>query len=188
LKNIKIDKKYKIKNKMDDINLVTKEEEKSAGSSAREWIACIVIIILSLLVYVGAVAYDRFLIKDVGRLNREYESQYNSLLESGKNVFDFQNRLETAKPLVLEKNYALGSLDQIEKMIIPGIYVESFTWSSEKGIVNLECVSSEYRLVANQLASFKKSDYFSEVIINETKSREDGKISFFLKLAIKNKK
>lgn len=170
---------------MTSINLVTREKEKPSGSLAREWTACIIVIILLLLIYIGLAAYNRFLIEKTDSLNGEYESQYNSLMESGKNVFDFQNRLEIAGPLVLEKNYALASLDQIEKMIIPGVYAEAFTWDAEKGKINLECVTGEYRLVANQLASLKKSNHFSEVIINETKNREDGKINFLVELVIK---
>ena len=170
---------------MTNINLAIREEEKPSGSLAKEWTACIVVIVLLLLTYAGLVAYNRFLTKNTTNLAGEYGSLYNSLMESGKNVFDFQNRLGIAKPLVLEKNYVLESLDEIGKTIIPGVYAESFIWDSQKGKISLECISSEYRLVANQLASFKKSDYFSEVVVNGTSSREDGKINFLVELTIK---
>jgi Tfp pilus assembly protein PilN len=173
---------------MTSINLVTRDAEKPSSSLAREWLVCGVVIILLVLLYAGLLAYNQFLTQKAVGSVEEYGSQYSRLLESGKNVFDFQNRLEIARPLVSQENYAIESLSQIEKMIIPGVYVESFSWDSEKGKIELECVTGEYRLVANQLASLKKSDYFSEVVVNETKSREDGKISFFLELVIKNKK
>lgn len=171
---------------MTNLNLaINNEGEKPTSSLAREWTACIVVIVLLLLTYAGLAFYNRSLTKNIADLNEEYGSQYNSLMESGKNVFDFQNRLEVAKPLVLEKNHALESLNQIGKMIIPGVYAESFTWDAKEKKISLECVSGEYRLVANQLASLKKSDYFSKVAVNDTKTREDGKISFLVELVIK---
>ena len=171
---------------MTGINLVTREEKKPPGSAAREWISCIVAIILLLLIYIGLIAYNRFLIKNADNLTNEYESQYSYLLENGKNVFDFQNRLEAAKPLVKKKNYALEGLVQIGKAIIPEVYAESFNFDAEKGQIDLTCVARHYGLVANQVSSLKKMDYFSEVAINETNTRDDGQIEFILKLTIKD--
>src|SRR5665647_1862001 len=123
---------------MTSINLVSKAEEKPSSSLAKEWTACAVAIVLLFLIYFGLIAYNRFLVKNEDNLTSDYNSQYNYLMENGKNVFDFQNRLKVASPLVLEKNYAIESLDQIEKMIIPGVYAESFEWDAEKANVNLE--------------------------------------------------
>jgi hypothetical protein len=173
---------------MTNINLASKETEKAPSSLEREWTICVVVIIFLLLTYIGLIAYNSFLAKKTDALNREYESRNSALMESGKNVFDFQNRLTAAGPLVLGKNYALESLDQIGKIIIPGVYVESFTWDSDEGKFSLECIAVDYRLVANQVASFKKSDYFSEVVVNKTSNREDGKIKFFIELSLENKK
>jgi Tfp pilus assembly protein PilN len=64
--------------------------------------------------------------------------------------------------------------------------LESFDFSAGKGQINLNFVAKQYRLVANQIASLKKLDYFSEVELSETKTRDDGKIDFPLKLTIKD--
>jgi type II secretory pathway component PulL len=171
---------------MININLTTKEENIETSSLGKEWGVFLVAIIAAALIYLGVFGYNRWLNQDLGEKNKEYETKHNSLLEKGKSVFDFQNRLETAKPLVAKKNYALESLGQIEKAIIPEVYVESFNFDSEKGQIDLTCVAQRYRLVANQIASLKKIDYFSEVATDKTSTRDNGKIEFLLKLKIKD--
>lgn len=170
---------------MSGVNLVTREEEKPSKSIAREWLSCLFVVIILLVIYFSSVAYNRSLVNSIENQNKEYASQYDYLMENGKNVFDFQNRLEAAKPLVEGKSYALESLKQIEKAIVPEVYAESFNFDAEKGQVGLTCVAQHYGLVAEQIASLKKMDYFSEVVVNETNTREDGKISFLLELTIK---
>lgn len=173
---------------MANINLTTKEENIAAGSLGREWGVFLLVVVALVLVYAGIFSYNRWLVQDVERKNSEYETKYNALLEKGKSVFDFQNRLEIAKPLIEEKNYALESLGQIEKAIIPDVYAEALIFDQEKGQINLTCVAQHYGLVANQIASLKKMSYFSEIAVNKTNTRDDGKIEFILELTIKDKK
>lgn len=170
---------------MVNINLTTKQEDAGAGSAVREWGVFIAVVILTALIYAGVFSYNRWLNQDLAVKNDEYKTKYDSLMEKGKSVFDFQNRLEVAKPLVVEKNYALESLGQIEKAIVPEVYVESFDFDSEKGQISLTCVTQNYRLMANQIASLKKMDYFSEIAIDNTVTRDDGMIEFTLGLTIK---
>lgn len=170
---------------MVNINLTTKQEDAEAGSLGREWGLFILAVVLAAIIYAGVFSYNRWLNQDLAVKNEEYKTKYNSLMEKGKSVFDFQNRLEAAKPLVVEKNYALESLGQIEKSIVPEVYVESFDFNSEKGQISLTCVTQNYRLMANQMASLKKMNYFSEVAIDNTVTRDDGKIEFTLGLTIK---
>jgi hypothetical protein len=89
---------------------------------------------------------------------------------------------------VAEKNYALEALGKIGSAIIPEVYLESFNFVAEKGQINLNFVVKNYHLVANQIASLKKLDYFSEIEVNETKNRDDGEIDLPLILNIKDKK
>ncbi|MBU2028286.1 hypothetical protein KJ761_00125 [Patescibacteria group bacterium] len=173
---------------MASINLTTKEENTEAGSLIREWGVFLLVAIGLALIYAGVFSYDRWLSQDLEGKNNEYETKYNAFLEKGKSVFDFQNRLEVAEPLVEKKNYALEILGQVEKAIIPEVYAESFSFDNGKGQINLTCVARHYGLVANQIASLKKMNYFSEVTMDETSTRDDGKIEFSLALTIKDKK
>lgn len=173
---------------MANINLSTKKEDAEISSSLREWGGFLIVVIFLALVYAGIFSYNRWLSRDLEEKDNEYSNKYNAFLENGKSVFDFQNRLEAAEPLLEKENYALKVLSQIEKAIIPEVYVESFSFDKEKSRANLICVARHYGLVANQIASLKKMDYFSEVTANNTSTRDDGKIQFLLELTIKNKK
>jgi hypothetical protein len=171
---------------MTNINLTTKDEDIEGNSSAREWGPLFLAIVIAVIIYLGILGYSYWLSQDLEEKNKEYETKYNVLLEKRKSVFDFQNRLESARPLIKEKNYALEILGQIEKAIVPEVYLEFFDFNAEKKQINLNFVAKQYRLVANQIASLKKLDYFSEIEISETKVRDDGKISFPLKLTIRD--
>lgn len=173
---------------MTNINLTTREENSEAGSELREWGVFLLVIVVAGLIYLGFFGYNYWLKQDLLEKNKEYETKYSTLLEKEKSVFDFQNRLEIAKSLVAEKNYALEALGKIESAIIPEVYLESFNFVAEKGQINLNFVVKNYHLVANQIASLKKLDYFSEIEVNETKNRDDGEIDLPLILNIKDKK
>ncbi len=134
---------------MTDINLIAKEEDVKTSSLGKTWGGFILVILSLGIIYAGVFSYNRWLIQDLEKKNTEYETNYNALLEKGKSVFDFQNRLEIVKPLVEEKNYTLEGLKQIEKAIIPEVYVESFNFDSQKGQIDLACIAGHYGLVAN---------------------------------------
>lgn len=171
---------------MTNINLTSIEENVELESTGKEWGGFLLAIIAVVIIYLGVFGYSYWLRQDLDKKNQEYNVNFNTLSEKGKSVFDFRNRLEAAKPLVAENNDALEVLGQIEKAVIPEVYLEEFDFKAAKGQIDLNFITSRYGLVANQIASLKKLDYFSEIEISKTTIREDGKISFPLKLTIKN--
>lgn len=172
---------------MTNINLTSKEENVELESKGKDWGVFSWVILAIALIYVGIFGYNYWLNQSLEEKNKEYEARLNAFFEKGKSVFDFRNRLKIAKSLMVKKNDTLEILKQIEGTIIPEVYLESFDFKAEKGQVDLNFVTNQYRLVANQIASLKKSDYFSEIEISKTTTRIDGKIEFPLKLTIKNK-
>lgn len=171
---------------MTNINLTTKEENAEAGFAIKDWSVFLLVIVIVSVIYLGLSIYDRWLSQNLEEKNTEYKTKYSAILEKGKSVFDFQNRLNVAKNLIVKKNYALEVIGQIEKAIIPEVYLESFDFLAEEGQINLTFVANQYRLVANQIASLRKLDYFFDVEVSETRTMDDGKVSFPLKLKIKD--
>jgi len=171
---------------MTNINLTTREENIEADSMVKEWSVFLLVIVIVGIIYLGFSSYSRWLSRNLEEKNTAYKTKYNALLEKGKSVFDFQNRLNVAKTLVVKKNYVLEIMGQIEKAIIPEVYLESFDFLAEEGQINLTFVAKQYRLVANQIASLRKLDYFSDIEVSETRTLDDGKVSFPLKLKIKD--
>ncbi len=170
---------------MTNINLAPKNVSEEQHSSLRDWGIFLLVVFLLALIYFGLAYYNRWANQKLSSLEQEYQKNYESLLSKGESVFDFQNRLEVAKKVAAEKNYALESLGELEKAILPEIYVETFVLDKEKGTLNLTLVTTNYRLIANQVASLKQSGYFTEVFLSQSKNREGGKIEATLDLKLK---
>jgi hypothetical protein len=117
----------------------------------------------------------------------DYDQKLDNLKKgNAKDVFDFQNRLSESKKMLdgnLNPNNTLG---EIEKVIIPSAYLTAYQFDAEKNSLDLTYSVSNYNDVAKQIASFKKTDYFSEVSLGDMKlSGQDGKISVSVNLKIK---
>lgn len=174
---------------MVDINLASGEfqqqQEQEKGGRGR----MIPLEISAVVVIIGIFV---FLFFDIGNLNKkieatksDYEKQVAILKgESSRNVFDFQNRMNKSDELLSSNTDSGKILQEIEKTIIPEIYLKSLILDTTKKEVALICVAKNFEQVARQIASFKQSDYFLKVIAGESKISEKGEVEFPVNLGI----
>lgn len=101
-----------------------------------------------------------------------------------KDVIDLQNRISLIKNLVKKNNVTLDVLNQVEKTLVSGVYLNSYTADKNAKTLGLECVADNYDAVARQILSFKSSSSFSDVAVKNTGLSSDGKINFSLDLKL----
>lgn len=173
---------------MIDLNLKTQEEiDKGKIKWGKTLPFALLVLILIILIYMGLSIYT-IKINEKTNLTRDIYNQKLEDIKSGnaKNVFDFQNRLNESKKIVEGNINPSDSLKEIEKVMIPGVYLFSFQFDAENRKISLESVAFNYNDVSKQILSFKKSAYFSDVSAGETNvSPEGGKINFKVDLKIK---
>lgn len=134
-----------------------------------------------------------FLFFDVRSLNEkikitksEYETQVNILKgESAKNVFDFQNRMNEADKMLSGSVDYGEAMREVEKLTIQEIYLNSLSLDSFKKELTVVCMAKNFDQVARQIASFKKSAYFSKVSAGESEITDKGEIKFPVILNLK---
>ncbi|MFZ5982674.1 MAG: PilN domain-containing protein [Patescibacteria group bacterium] len=165
-----------------------KEQEKIKFGKALPLVVVIFILLLS------AYAALIFLRKDVeAKITSEQEEYSQKLLEfkngNAKEVLDFQNRISESRDLFGKYFDGLGVLGEIEKNMVPGVYLDSLSLDSGGGVVELTCLAGSFDQVAKQILSFKKSEFFLNVESGESDILEqEGRISFLVKLTLKQKK
>ena len=103
------------------------------------------------------------------------------------NFFNFQNRLNIANELFGKKDKTLEILDELEKRIIPGNYINSYDYDYEKKNLKIELVCNEYNNVAKQVLSLKNSSFFSEVALSKSSVDEKGDIRMPVELRVISK-
>lgn len=170
---------------MVNINLTTEKiTVKEPPLFKREVVILVGLLAVLIIAYGGLLLYEKNMIKKIEGKNAEYVQTYRELTEGNtKNVFDFQNRLNSASGLFSTKNSTLDSLKKMEETVIPGIYVSSFAYDIEQNRISLTLVAQNYNLMAKQVLSFKKSGYFSEVGVSSSQS-EANSIRFPVSLTL----
>ncbi len=139
----------------------------------------IVVLILAVIVYAGLMIYGRTLSDKIQGMNVELSSRTNQLENSSKDVMNFQNRLVSANGLLAQKDEAKATLGELEKDIIPGVYVESYQYSSQSGL-DLTCVADNFDDMAKQILSFKNSANYAATVGKS--DMNNGKIEFDINL------
>jgi hypothetical protein len=162
------------------------EEIEEKTNSQKELLVLLAIVLILFLAYGGLYYYNKGLKNESLRASEERETKTSAFLasEETKNFFDFQNRLNIANGLFVKKNKNLGILDELEKIIIPGIYISTYDYDDEAKTLKLELVCDEYNNVAKQVLSLKKSNYFSEIILSESRIDEKGDIRMPIELRL----
>lgn len=172
---------------MVNINLTTSTEEVKQKSffQKRGVIYIGIVIIVWIAIFAGLYFFEMSLKSKQAALDSE-KAQKEEAIKSGSNkdIFDFQTRLTTAKSLLEKKSSALESLNKIQEAMVGGAKLVSYEYDAEKNTLILMGESDNYGNAASQIASFKKSDYFTNVQITETKNTK-GKIAFTVKMSIK---
>ncbi len=146
------------------------------------------ILVLLLLggIYLGITLFKNYTLSQTSLVNNEYKIEYDKLIsESNKSIIDFQSRMAAADKLVSQNNAALETLLQVEKSILPGVYISSYKYDDSKKVLTLENFADDFNLVAKQILSFKQLDYFLQVAPEKTGIDTNGKVGFNVELKVK---
>jgi len=171
---------------MANINLAANDNlERAKAESFAKGISLIsAFLLLSLAVYGGLAFLNGSAAKKISSVKEEYQLEYAKLSDP-KNlaIVDFQSRINAAEELLERRNSGYLSVAEIEKTIVQGIYLKSFSFSKSDSI-ELEGIASNFETLAKQILSFKKSDFFSSVEVGKTGLDDKGGVAFALSLKI----
>lgn len=173
---------------MVNINLTTSgsQLERKGFPYKKGLIVMILVLLLLGGAHLGIILLKNYTIAQTSIVNDQYKSEYDKLIsESNKSVVDFQSRMAAAKKLVNQDNTALDALLQVEKSILPGVYISSYEYDDNKKILTLENFADDFNLVAKQILSFKQLDYFLQVAPEKTGIDTNGKVKFQIELKVK---
>jgi len=175
---------------MPNINLAA--EEVSRGSSnpifGKGLISSIIILIFAFILYGALLIANRVLSSKIEGVKSEYGVEYNKFLSgNGNEIIDFQNRSDEAGKIIVENKPSSDILSQIEKSILPSVYLDSLKYDGNVKKISLSCVGDTFQTVAKQILSFKQNEYFSAVIPGRSSlgTTEKNKIDFSIDLIIK---
>ena len=141
---------------------------------------------LLIIMYAGMLIAKTIFDKKAIVASEEYGRKLAEFREGpAKEVFNFQNRLNKAQELTKKTDKTLEILQKLETLIIPDVYLESFLYERDKNQVTLGMVAKNYANIAQQVLSFKKSGYFSNVIVSKSEMDSKIGIKFPLNLIIK---
>ncbi len=165
---------------MVNINLTTADAEaKEKVDFAKSIPSLIVVLVLVVVIYAGIMIYEKNLNNNIQKLNSNYASQANQLEKSSKDIMNFQNRLMAAKSLLAKKDEITANLGELEKDMMPGVYVETYQYSAQNGL-DLTCIADNFDDMAKQILSFKNSANYTATVGKSDMS--NGKIEFNVNL------
>lgn len=101
-------------------------------------------------------------------------------------IADFQYRAENVSFNLNNKKNPEDTLSAIERLVVKGVFLNSMSYDSAKNSIEIEAVADSFRLAANQILSFKKSDLFSDVKIVESGRNEDNQAVFKIEADFKS--
>jgi Tfp pilus assembly protein PilN len=178
---------------MPNINLTTESVAKEKGFSAGMGMISLLVAVLIFAGVYGYLYYTKSSLAKVITLTQtEYNSEYAKFLsESGSEVIDFKNRSDIAKKLIKEDKSMSEVLTNIEKSILPAVYLDSFSYNETNKTITLECIGDSFETVSKQIASLKGNEYFSAVVFGESSLndavKDSNKVRFALDFIINNK-
>jgi hypothetical protein len=103
---------------------------------------------------------------------------------------DFYKRMDLMKKNIYKAHSSVDVLEEIEKIVVPRVVLLSFAHSVEKSGLEQIIITAdadEYFLMAQQIAEFKKSDFFKNVRVNDTSMNSVGRIVFTIKMDVASK-
>jgi len=173
---------------MPNTNLLQAAPEKkyseSIGLGSSGVISSIVLLVIALAVWGGFTFYTADLNKKITDVDVETKSESVDLV--GKDVDrigDIQERIAKIKSNIAAKKNPQLILKEIERVIVQGVVVQKF---SEKGSqLTITFQAKNFTEVSKQIVSFKKDEYFSDVVVSNLSRDKDGNIQFDIVMGIK---
>lgn len=151
---------------MENLNLAAgigsnKKDEEALSSGLKTIIAVTVLIIIS---YFALIVWGNYLNGSISAVKEEYQRKHDAFInQNAKDAIDFQNRLVLAGDLSKKQRDTVMDLREVEKLAIPGVFINTYEYKDDSKIATLECYADNFDLVAKQILSFKSSNYFSVV-------------------------
>jgi hypothetical protein len=175
---------------MPNVNLSTQTYSSGDGFSfsGGGFFGAMVILILVLGLWGGLVFWGNIIAGEAKKTEEVYNQKYEDFTRrDAKEAVDFKNRLDFARDYNGTSASIKETLDNIEKSLLKSeVWLGSYKYDEKIRTVIVSCRAKNYRLVAEQILSFKKSDYFSSVSGGKTQmDKTNGVISFEVNLAIK---
>jgi len=138
------------------------------------------------ILYGGLIYWKSNLNNKIFIATENYNVKYEDL-KNGLNieVTDLQNRIFMTKTLIAQDKATLSVLEDIEKKMVPEVYLSSYISNNESKTIELEGVATNYSNLAKQILSFKSSDNFTNVDIGNIAILEDGSVSFAMDIKFK---
>lgn len=168
---------------MTNINLATSGLPQKQGMPYKKGIVSIVVILAVLGGVYGWLVFETGKVgREVEAVNSDYAAEYQKLISGNREIVDFQNRITLAKDMLAGGGKALGSLSELEKSLLSGVYLIDYVL--EKGQLKLTAAANDLDVLARQIASFKNNSYFSGVSVGKSTLNDKNKIVSEIVLSI----
>jgi len=171
---------------MVNIDLKASGVERSAYENRTD--SSLLIIFLSLIITLaiagGMYFWKISLDKNIKSLDSQITAENEKLSrQDTKDIMDLQNRLGVAKTIIEKDNKLLASLSELEKTVVSGVYIKSFSYKND--IAEALLVADDFPSLARQIDSFKNSDsIFKKVESGPAKLNSSQKVEANITLAI----
>lgn len=139
-----------------------------------------------LVLYGGTILYQKTLESKKANLAEAKEQELKTInTDAANEAIDFQTRLDSSLKNLEKKVSPKDTLDAMERMMVKGVFLNSLVNDTDSDKMEIEAVSDGFKTTASQMLSFKKSEIFSDVRINESGRDEDGRVVFSLEADLK---
>ncbi len=173
---------------MSNVNLATEKiPQNKAKKIGKGLIISIVSLVLVICLYVVLLFMNKKVSAQIVAVQSQFKSEYNKFLASNANeVFDFKKRSNLAKKLISADRSQRSIFNQLEKDLLPQVYLNSYSYNKNKNNLSLNCSGDNFNVVAKQVLSFKKSNYFQKVSLRKSElSIENNRVEFIINLKLK---
>ncbi|MDD3498257.1 MAG: hypothetical protein PHH24_01975 [Candidatus Moranbacteria bacterium] len=139
-----------------------------------------------LILYGGTILYQKVLESKSAELAQAKEQELKTInADAANEAIDFQNRLDSSLKNLEKKVSPKDTLDALESMMVKGVFLNSLVNNTDSNKMEIEAVSDGFKTTASQMLSFKKSDIFTDVRINESGRDENGRVVFSMEADLK---
>lgn len=150
-------------------------------------IMSMVVIVLVAVIWVGAWFYLSRINKNIEKANAEiftFQGGTSTDSEADK-AADFKKRMDfvLGEPLAYNPD---ESLREMAKLVVRGAYVDTYEFDGKKKTLSVNLLCDNFEVMAQQIRSFKKSGYFSDITLEDKsgEKNEDGKVGLGFTMAI----
>ena len=173
---------------MVNIDLKTAQGGGALETKTSTDVSLIVVLLITVIViagYGGLYFWGKSVGKDIVSTDDNISSEMDKLNgQDAKTVIDFQNRVKIAGGIIKSQGGFLNGLGEVEKDILPGVYLNGFSYDKSAKTYSLDIVANGYTDVAKQLFIFKQDNFFSGAVGGASQVDAQGKVDMKITLNI----